>query len=308
MRNLCICVLCITSLSGIAQTSTPLAITIDDLPGLRGEEFHEVNKVMVEVLTTNQWPATAFVNENGFYRDGKLDSSSYRILHMWLSNGIELGNHSFSHLNYHNTDTLTYFKDILAGGKLSKDASKEYNLPFRYFRHPYLRNGQTIEKKSALTRFLSENGYDVAPVTIDNSEWIFASAYSKAINRNDPEMSDRIGRAYIKYMLEISNYYRCQAKTLTGRDIGHVLLIHVRQLNADWLEPLIKALEQQGFAIKPLEVVLRDPVYEREDGYFGPAGISWVDRWAHAKGVSSDFFNGFPSCPQFVQEYAGINE
>ncbi len=304
MKLITFCILFIISLLGQSQNKTPLALTIDDLPGLN----YEINQKIVDALKTNNWQATAFVNESGFFVEDAMDSTKYEILDLWLSNGLELGNHTYSHMNYHSSDTLDYFADILKGAELTVPLSQEYNIPYRYFRHPYLRNGQTKEKKEALDKFLEFNGYKVAPVTIDNAEWIYATAYQRAIDKNDRQMADSIGRAYIIYMVAISNYFRNQAKELLGRDLSHILLIHVRSLNADLLSELITALENENFEISPLQTVLEDPAYKLQDGYYGSAGISWIERWAIDKNLETKFFRGIPKCDQFVQDYSGITE
>lgn len=304
MKIITFCLLLIVSQQARSQNKTPLAITIDDLPGLN----YEMNQKMVSALKTNNWPATAFVNESGFFKEDAIDLTKYEILNLWLSNGLELGNHTYSHIDYHSTDTLDYFADILKGEELTAPLSQQYNIPYRYFRHPYLRNGQTKQKKEALNKFLTFNGYEVAPVTIDNSEWIYAAAYQLAIDKNNLQMANRIGSAYITYIVAISNYFRNQAKELLGRDLSHILLIHVRSLNADLLPELITALEDENFEISPLETVLEDPAYQLKDGYYGSAGISWIERWAMDRDMAKTFFEGIPKCDQFVQDYSGITE
>ena len=43
-----------------------------------------------------------------------------------------------------------------------------------------LRAGRSAEDKAALQAFLAGHGYRIAPVTVDNSDWIWSRAYDRA--------------------------------------------------------------------------------------------------------------------------------
>ncbi len=45
--------------------------------------------------------------------------------------------------------------------------------PERYFRYPYLFTGPTKELKEAFEAFLRSRGYQNAPVTVDNADYMF---------------------------------------------------------------------------------------------------------------------------------------
>ena len=54
-----------------------------------------------------------------------------------------------------------------------------------YFRHPLLHTGSDGETRMELDRFLNERDYTVAPVTIDNQEFVFANVYVRAKERGE---------------------------------------------------------------------------------------------------------------------------
>ena len=56
-------------------------------------------------------------------------------------------------------------------------------LKLRYFRAPYLHDGATREIKEQLQSFLMQHGYQEAPVTLDDNDWMFAAPYSRALKR-----------------------------------------------------------------------------------------------------------------------------
>lgn len=166
-------------------TQPAIAITIDDLPGISLDNYQEVTNNLLTTLKNYQVPAIGFVNENKLYPKNKLDSTRLNLLDDWLAAGMELGNHTYSHPDYNRLTFEEYTADIIKGEFHTKRLHKKYGQKMRYFRHPFLHTGNTPEKKAQLEQFLIENDYEIAPVTIDNSEWIFAKAYHIAMRKKD---------------------------------------------------------------------------------------------------------------------------
>ncbi|MEE8524760.1 MAG: polysaccharide deacetylase, partial [Thermoanaerobaculia bacterium] len=156
--------------------------------------------------------------------------------------------------------------------------------------------------------FLTERGYRVAPVTVDNSEWIFARAYDEALDRGDKPLGQRLGDAYQVYMEAMVEYYEGQSLALFEREIPQVLLLHANALNAHHLAPLLKRLVARGYRFVDLDTALADPAYASPDRYIGPGGITWLHRWALTREVDRSIFSGEPATPEWVQEVAGIRE
>lgn len=72
----------------------------------------------------------------------------------------------------------------------------------------------------------------VAPVTVDNSDYLFALAFARAVQRGDRESTRAIADEYVAYMTRVVAYYEQQSTALFGREIPQVLLIHASALNA----------------------------------------------------------------------------
>lgn len=285
-----------------------ITITIDDLPGISLDNYEEVTNKLLTTLKKHKVPAVGFVNEGKLYPKNKLDQSRLNLLEDWLEAGMELGNHTYSHPDYNNVSFETYTSDIIKGEKLTKKLQKKYQQEMRYFRHPYLRVGNSAEKKEKLEAFLTKRGYKTAPVTIDNSEWIFAKAYHLSLQAENAEQMKKIGTAYIKYMEATTAYYEQQSQQLFGRPIKHILLLHANALNGDYLDELLAMYEKRGYQFISLENALKDSIYQTTDTYTGRGGISWIHRWALTKKVDKSFFKGEPTCPEFVEEIAGIKD
>jgi hypothetical protein len=144
---------------------------------------------------------------------------------------------------------------------------------------------------------LAKRGYRVAPVTIDNSDYVFAAAYDAALGRRDSVEARRIGREYVDYMERVTAFYEGQATAIVGREIPQVLLVHASVLNADWFGALATRFEQRGYAFATLDEALADSAYRSADTYVGPAGITWLHRWGLTRGVPRATFAGEPEVP-----------
>lgn len=279
-----------------------MAVTIDDLPvGPPGAhstaEQRRITQDFLAVLRKHRVPAIGFVNENKLEVDSRVDPARVELLKMWLDDGLELGNHGYAHLDLNRVPVEAWTADVLRGERILRPLLAERGLEPRYFRHPFLRTGRSLEALEATRTFLARHGYRVAPVTVDNSEWIFGGAYART---QDPERRRRLGRAYVDYMEEVVAFYEAQSVAIVGEEIPQVLLLHAYALNADWLDPLLTRLEARGYRFIRLEDALEHPAYALPDTYTGPGGITWLHRWALTRGMPGSIFAGEPEVPAWV--------
>jgi peptidoglycan/xylan/chitin deacetylase (PgdA/CDA1 family) len=292
----------------IGQTKQ-VCFTIDDLPtvtyGITDSLYQEqLTRDLVTKLNAAKIPATAFVNEIKLHRGGELSKFQVKLLQLWLDHGLELGNHSYSHFDYNNTTFDRYTKDIVKGEQITSELMTKKNLKLKYFRHPFLHVGQTKPRADSLQQFLLNRGYTVAPVTLDNEEYVFALAYHRAKAKKDEQLASHIGTDYIAYMEQKLHYFERGSSTLFGRDIKHILLIHANALNAEYMDELAAMFVKNGYRFVTLEEALTDPAYQHEVNVFGKWGISWIDRWALSEKRTKDFFKDEPATPQYVADLA----
>jgi peptidoglycan/xylan/chitin deacetylase (PgdA/CDA1 family) len=287
-----------------------VAVTIDDLPvnSLRNDLTTQttITRKLLQAVKAHGVPAIGFVNEAKLVSNGQTDPRRVALLRMWLDAGLELGNHTYSHPDINRVPLETFKEDLIRGEEVTRGLLKAKGRPLRYFRHPFLHAGNTIATKREFEKFLAERGYRIAPVTIDNSEWIFARAYENALNRGDNQMVKRIAEAYIPYMDQKFAYFEQQSMSLFGYEMKQVLLIHANALNADHFGQLAQMIEKRGYKFISLDEALTDKAYSSPDEYAGSGGITWIHRWAITAGKSDDFFRGEPSTPAFVLKEAGI--
>jgi peptidoglycan/xylan/chitin deacetylase (PgdA/CDA1 family) len=257
----------------VQRTERPrIAITIDDLPWLGspapGESRAAATRRLLARLTERGVHATGFVVCDRI-------KPAAPLLPLWLESGMELGSHTESHRNLNDADLETWLADVRSCDRTLRRLTGG---PVRFFRYPYLHQGPTRERRSAALSVLGQLGYQIAHVSVDNSEWVLRRPYEEALRAADEGTRRRIGTLFVEHMLDAVEHYQDFAKRKFGRDVDHVLLLHANILVTDHLGVLLDSLGARGFEFVRLEEALRDPVYARPDDYVGPDGLSWLYR------------------------------
>jgi peptidoglycan/xylan/chitin deacetylase (PgdA/CDA1 family) len=285
-------------------TTRQVAITIDDLPEQAGScasgAIRGLTSRLLEPFRAERMPVTGFVigsrcgQELG--REGMLE-----VLSLWLEAGADLGNHTWSHPDLNRTRLGDYEADIVRNEGILRPALASRGRRLRYFRHPMLHAGRDLGTKLALEKFLAQRGYRVAPVTLDNSDWMFAYVYGQAKKRGDAAMLREVMDAYLPYMESIFAFFERRSVEVVGREIPQVLLLHASELNAEAMPALLEMMRTRGYSFITLERALADAAYRLPDRYAGPGGFSWIHRWSITKGMKPQ---GEPNEPEFIaQEY-----
>ena len=275
-----------------------VAVTFDDLPATQSEPatMSYVIPKLIKSIKANRVPAIGFVNERKLYLDGKPDAQRVALLRRWLDAGLELGNHTFSHVYIDDTALAEYEENVIRGEAVTKALLAERGARLRYFRHPQLRTGPTIEYKAALDKFLAERGYTIAPVTVDNNDYLFADVYARAKRRGDRETMRRVVEAYIPYMEGIFTFFEKLSADSLGYEVKQTLLLHASELNADHFDDLARMMKRRGYRFISLEDALKDRAYSLPEAQT-TRGLSWLHRWMLAKGET---LKPEPAEPQFI--------
>ncbi len=254
-----------------------VAVTIDDLPFIGGvaagdSPARAIDRI-VAALRAAGAPATGFVACD---RIGDVP-----ILARWGS--LPLGNHSSSHRPIDALEPAAWLADIRAcRDRLSELGGRTP----RYFRYPFLQQGRTAGRRDAARATVRELGHEPAPVSIDTSDWVLNPPYVSALRAGDRARRQAIATAYVEHLVSALRHYREVARERLGRDVKHILLIHANALAADHLGAALAAYRREGARFIALEAALSDPVYARPDDYAGPIGLSWLYRFAPARGAA----------------------
>ncbi|HEM7033089.1 TPA: polysaccharide deacetylase family protein, partial [Legionella pneumophila] len=115
-----------------------IAITFDDLPASIEESIEEqalINQRIVNALIKYRVPAIGFVNEGKLYRTNETQEK-INLLKLWVDNGFDLGNHTYSHLSLSSLTSEQFKAEVINGSKISKQLMQSAGRQYHYFRHP----------------------------------------------------------------------------------------------------------------------------------------------------------------------------
>ena len=268
-----------------------VAVTFDDLPATGSPEaacdgaaLELLTERLVDRIVSLDIPATGLVVESRVC-DALRATLLPQLLEVWLDAGLRLGNHTFSHPDLNVTPVAAYRSDIIAGETTVRALLEARGESLRYFRYPLLHTGASPDAKGAIAAFLRERGYTIAPVTIDNQEWVFSAIYARARARGDSATVRRISEAYLAHIDESFRFYERLSVELLGYELPQVLLLHANEMNADLLGELAALIGARGYRFVSLDEALADPAYALPDEYVGPRGLSWLQRWALSAGM-----------------------
>jgi peptidoglycan/xylan/chitin deacetylase (PgdA/CDA1 family) len=276
-----------------ARPSRAVAVTFDDLPapsaGLVANDvrtLRETTGKLLAALEQHGVPAVGLVTTRNLYVDGDGPEelqARREVVRAWLDAGHELGNHTHSHRSLNRVPLGEFQGDVLRAEREIEEIVGRGRRT-AYFRHPMLHVGEDLEKRRAFERWLAERGYEVAVVTMDNDDYIYAAAYASALRRGDDVLASRLGEDYLRYMEEMFAYWERVAMDVVGRPIPHVLLLHANAINADHFGRLAVMMKGRGYRFVPLAEALEDAAYDLPDAWVGSWGLSWLHHWALTAG------------------------
>lgn len=267
-----------SSIIPAGSESRVISITIDD-PNLFKRPLMtslEQNRMILDSLKShNDLKAALFVC-------GKhVDSPKGRdLLESWDHNGHLIGNHTYSHyyLNSPKIDSEAFIDDIIRCEKLIDS----YSNFTRLFRFPFLKEGETAEKRDNIRSFLKNRGYKTGHVTIDTSDWYIELRMRERL-KADPDIDLEPYRDYyIDHILKQAEFYDDLCLKALGHSVKHSLLIHHNILNALFLGDLLVSLERAGWHLIDAADAFDDPVFDQKPDII-PAGDSIIMALAKEK-------------------------
>lgn len=278
------------ALAALVAAGPSVAITFDDLPAagtgnpdrdpaLSAKDVRAINDAILRILRQHHVPATGFVNETGDRRD---------ILERWLSQGMTLGNHTFSHRDYNKLSFAQFRDEVVRGETTIRPLMEAAGQKLRFFRFPMNHAGDSESKKQEAAGFLRERGYELATCSIENEDYEFERAYRAALAKGDDATMARIRIAYLQYTATEIDYYRTLHRKIFGRETAQVMLLHVNRLNAELLDGILRLFEERGLRFVQLADAQSDPAFATPDGPPTKFGPMWGYRWARARGVHVD--------------------
>lgn len=238
-----------------------VALTFDDLPAAgplpSGATRVSIAKDIIQALQAAKAPRVwAFVNAQKIDKDPALTE----VLHLWTQAGFPLGSHTYSHPDLHATSVAAFEQDIAANEPALRSLMGEKD--WHWFRYPFLREGNTLEKRHAITQYLREHGYQVAQTTLDFEDYAWNAPYARCLATNDQPALEWLRVSYLSTASEYIELGQKMARMLYGRDIRHVMLLHLGGFETVMLPKLIDLLRERGFQLITLEEAQKDEAYQ----------------------------------------------
>jgi peptidoglycan-N-acetylglucosamine deacetylase len=272
--------------SDAAKTKTPrpILITVDDLPiGLQRlhpdpADRDRITSGLLAALSRHRVPAVAFVIWS--HVAGDTDRS---LLARWLEAGHELGNHTATHPGYTKTTQEAYIADVEAGRAGLQSFLEPRATRVRFFRFPYLQEGDTPEKLDAMRRYLDASGQRGLPVTIDDEDWSFEAPFLEAKNQGDTHRARQVAADYQAALRAAIRHHEATSDALLGRAAPQILLLHANAIGASEWDHLFAWLEETGHRFATADEVLADDVFARPPRFTAVYGCGLWDRIAHER-------------------------
>jgi peptidoglycan/xylan/chitin deacetylase (PgdA/CDA1 family) len=247
-----------------------IAITFDDLPAHSllppGETRLEVaDKIIAALKAAGAPPIYGFVNGVRLEQE----PASAPVLDAWRAAGFPLGNHTWTHASLNAVSVPDFETEIAKNEALLKDKMGEGD--WRWFRYPFLAEGDRPEKRAAIRSFLADRGYRVAAVTMSFSDYAYNEPYARCMAKGDQAEIARMEASWLEGAARALDADRTMSTALYGREIPYVLLMHIGAFDARMLPLLLELYRERGVRLVTLPEAERDPFYRTATDLRGPA-------------------------------------
>ena len=237
-----------------------VAITFDDLPSHgplpEGTTRSDVARSILAALEDANIPEIY-----GFINAGKLEKNPEDIefLKLWREAGQPLGNHTYTHMNFNENTVAAFEENIEKNESILKTLMEGKD--WHWFRYPYLWEGDTLEKRRAVRAYLKEHGYRIAQVTMDFEDYAWNGPYARCMEKKDEKAIAWLKQSYLDTASEYFALDQKMALQIFGREIKHVLLMHVGAFDAVMLPELLRQMKKEGYKFVTIAEAEADPAY-----------------------------------------------
>jgi peptidoglycan/xylan/chitin deacetylase (PgdA/CDA1 family) len=260
-----------------------VALTFDDLPSHgplpQGLSRTDIAKSIIGALEAAQAPPIyGFVNAKRIAED----PSSEQVLQLWRDAGFPLGSHTYSHIGANTNSTEAFEQDLLA----DEPTLKKYmdGQEWHWLRFPFLQEGDTVEKHRALETLLKNHGYRVAEVSLSFGDYGYNEPYARCLAKNDQQGIEALKKSYLDGAVDSLVVGQKMSQMVYGRDIKHVMLLHIGGFETVMLPKLLELLKDKNFKLITLQEAESDPAYAADaplDGNWGGTFLQQMMRVKH---------------------------
>ena len=243
--------------------SAAVALTFDDLPSHgplpQGLTRADIAKSIIAALqAANAPPIYGFVNAKRIDED----PSSEQVLQLWRDAGFPLASHTFSHIGANTNSADAFEKDLLADEPVLQKFMGDQD--WHWLRFPYLQEGDTVEKHRALEALLKQHGYRVAEVSLSFGDYGYNEPYARCLAKNDQQGIELLKKSYLDGAADSLAVGQKMSEMVYGRDIKHIMLLHIGGFETVMLPKLLDLLKQKNFKLITLQEAESDPAYAKD--------------------------------------------
>jgi peptidoglycan/xylan/chitin deacetylase (PgdA/CDA1 family) len=252
-----------SSCGGAATTPAPpaprqIALTFDDAPRGDGAFFSGPQRADALIAALDEAgvaEAMFFVLTGNIaaHRDGE------DRLRAYARAGHTLANHSHTHPSLLRTGVPAYLADIDTASAILKELPSVR--PF--FRYPFLHEGRGAVERADMEAGLAARGLRNGYVTVDNYDWYMEALVTEAVRAGSALDMAVLRDMYVETLTATVEFYDGIAREAIERSPVHVLLLHENDLAAMFVDDLVRALRDGGWAIVPASDAFADPIGDR---------------------------------------------
>lgn len=267
--------------AGAEEPRRPLLVSVDDLPiGGRmlgdPQDRSRTTDALLAALGNHSVRAVGLVTWGNVHTAG-----DEGLLGRWLDAGHELGNHSFQHRSYSALQSAEYIADMEEARQRIAAFLAPRGKALRFFRFPFLREGDTPEKLQAMRDWLAKTGQRNLPVTIDNQDWSYEEPWVNAVRAGDLKAQEEVRQDYLASLRVAVRHHEATSDRLFGRRVPQILLLHANAVGAANWDALFSWLEATGHRFATAdEVLLADPAFGEPHSVVARFGYGLWDRLA----------------------------
>jgi peptidoglycan/xylan/chitin deacetylase (PgdA/CDA1 family) len=201
----------------------------------------------------------------GFVVGGALDKhpGDRAALEAWIAAGNPLGSHTRTHPDIHKSNVDAYLADLDANEPLLKSLSHD-DRSWHVFRYPYLQEGNDLPSRARIREHLAQRGYRIAQVTIDFYDWAYNEPYARCLAKKETHAIDALKQSYLDDAAVFLHWSDEAARSLAGRPIPQILLLHIGAFDSLVIDELLARYEREGAHFISLDDAMADPIYSQE--------------------------------------------
>jgi len=221
--------LCLPSIS----QAKSIALSFDDGLDPRNQPMASPwNSSILEALSKAQ------VKSILFPAGKRIDSPvGLNLVRDWGKAGHAVANHTYSHFNFCSEQVT--LEQFIADTKKNETLLKKMPGWTKRLRFPYLKEGETISKRDGFRNWLTNHGYRSGAVSIDASDWYYNIRFLEWRKSHPNEDLSSFRIAYLNHLWGRTIYYDYLSEQVLKRSIKHVLLLHTKAINAEFLPDII---------------------------------------------------------------------